>query len=228
MSDTKINWWNWIILAIFLLVAFRFFVFARMAILIGLAAAVVGIFGYVAWQALAQRRKAKDSRVKSLNAIQQRIDYCEDQLVQLKAEVAEIKADLRDLQLQKRKNSSTLNTTNKKDTERLLAAFEGELLVRLKKQSFFETCLQKLNRLYANQELSADLAEKQERLRKLQENHYEDLAEMEALRSDMELDVFYLDTIESLSEKMLLTNSSSEAEALQLELEKMTRSLDDL
>lgn len=227
MKNLKIGWLEGAVIVLLLFLAFRFFFFARMAILFGLVALVVGIFGYVLYQRMYKTIEVSPSQQKSLNAIWSRIMYCEEQLERLKEEIKDIRKDL--IQLKKStERQEDLTATNREETKRLIVAFENELRIREKKKQFFDTCLRKLKKLLRNQELAIDLAEKEGRLRQLQEGHYEDLAEMEALRSDLELDVFYLDTIESLSERMLLTTSTDEAEALQIELEKMTRELDEL
>ncbi|MDX1666171.1 MAG: hypothetical protein R3350_03030, partial [Saprospiraceae bacterium] len=60
------------------------------------------------------------------------------------------------------------------------------------------------------------------------EDNYEELAELEELKADVESDVFYLDTIERLSLRMLESNSLDDARGLKLELEEMTKELDEL
>ena len=59
------------------------------------------------------------------------------------------------------------------------------------------------------------------------EYDYEDLADMETLRSDVEMDVFLLDGIEELTLKTYESNSLETILGLKKELEEMTRDLDN-
>ena len=73
-----------------------------------------------------------------------------------------------------------------------------------------------------------EIANKQENLKRLQEGHYDDLADIENMRSDMEYEKFYLDSIENLSNKLLQSDTLDLANSLKEELEEITRELRDL
>ncbi|MCB0583635.1 MAG: hypothetical protein KDD10_30425, partial [Phaeodactylibacter sp.] len=97
--------------------------------------------------------------------------------------------------------------------------------LRQSKISFFETALHKLEVLQHNRLLTQSISDKELELKRLKEGHYEDLANMEELRSDVEMETLYLDTIDELSLKLNSSTSLENAESLRKELEEMTREL---
>ena len=65
-------------------------------------------------------------------------------------------------------------------------------------------------------------------MKQLQEDHFEDLADMEKLRSDVDYTKTYIDTISNLSIRMAQSTSLSTAKELQAELKLITQELRDL
>ncbi|MBK7407819.1 MAG: hypothetical protein IPJ40_06895 [Saprospirales bacterium] len=78
-----------------------------------------------------------------------------------------------------------------------------------------------------NYELSKVFAQKKAELKLLREKNLDDIADLEELRSDIEYDRTYLETIDHLSLRMLGSQSLETVHALKQELEQMTRSLND-
>jgi len=109
-----------------------------------------------------------------------------------------------------------------------LRGFQSELKLRHAKASFYRRCIQKLQHMLHNQEVAESLASKKEELRRLQEERYEDIADLEELKSTIEMDTLHLKTIDELSSRMLESNTLDHALSLKNELEQMTRDLDDL
>jgi hypothetical protein len=97
--------------------------------------------------------------------------------------------------------------------------------LRKAKIDFFRSAKKKLYHLQRNKQLDQTIASKEEELKRLKEHHYDDLADMEALRSDMELETLYLDTIESLSLQLHESTTPERINELQRELEEMTKDL---
>lgn len=180
---------------------------------------------------LLERRKrrmaSRNFEKTTLGRIQQRIQYCEDQIQLNEKEKAQIQRNIKELENQLN-TGIALAQHNKKDSERLIKGFQKELELRQAKLTFFEQSKSKLEVLYHNHQLAQTLKLKEGELKRLQENHFEDLANMEALKSDVEMDVFYLKTIEELSQKLLDTESVSDVNVLNKELELMTKELDKL
>ncbi|MEZ5059891.1 MAG: hypothetical protein R2879_22890, partial [Saprospiraceae bacterium] len=58
-------------------------------------------------------------------------------------------------------------------------------------------------------------------LKQLKESHYEDLAEMESLRSDLSFQQGFFESLDQLSLRVLNTESIGDTEVLHKELEKM-------
>ncbi len=155
------------------------------------------------------------------------VEECEEQIKQNKSEVDKINKDIAELK-------ATLNTQfeiapeKKIESEKLIADFENEVKLREAKIEFFKTCKEKLNTLLYNHKLSKTLADKKEELEKLKEQHFEDIAPMEALASDIEHDKMYLESIEDLKFRIESSKSADSALELRSELIQMTRELKKL
>lgn len=186
----------------------------------------VGVGLYFGIMALVKRYRNKQFQKTTEGQILQRIQYCQEQIEKNKAEMTDIQASIADLET-KLTSDPELVPQNRDETKRLLNAFKAELKLRATKQSFFETSALKLEQILKNYGYSKELDAQKEKLRKLQENHYEELAQMEELKSSVEMDVLYLDTIERLSERIMESTTHTDAEQVRQELETMTRNLKD-
>jgi hypothetical protein len=118
-----------------------------------------------------------------------------------------------------------LSESNRKELNRLLQEYKQERALRITKQRFLDASQEKLQNIIKNKQLADELARKKAELDAMREEQFEELAELENIQYDIETDVFYLDAIDELSEKMLLKSPSTSADTLKLELEKMTEKL---
>jgi len=175
------------------------------------------------WQRLRETRR----RDTTESRIQDHLDNCRVLLEKNREEMGEINQSIRDLQ-SRMNQSADLPLRQRREAEEVLVGYRRELKLRKAKSSFYERCIIKLESLLNNQQLGFELEQKKKRLKELQEGHYEELADMEAMKSELEMEKHYLDTIESLSLKMLTSTTVDDAESLRLELEAMTRELDEL
>ncbi|MFK8103517.1 MAG: hypothetical protein AB8G15_13370 [Saprospiraceae bacterium] len=176
-------------------------------------------------------RKAKTRAKHQPNSPQAKIEahlkWSTTQTEKNLSEIDEIKMSIQEL----KKNINPTYQINEralKEHQRILAGFEDQLQLRKTKLEFYEACQQKLETLQYNYQLTKDLANKQKRLSELQENHYEDIASMERLKSDFEYDQDFLQNIEMLSLKVLASNSIDSAKELQVELMEMTKEIKKL
>ncbi len=175
-----------------------------------------------------QKKKARKLFDKTTEGqIRHRLEYCHQQLDHNREAINRIEGNLHDLE-ETLANDDDLAPKNRRESEKIVSGFRSELKLRYTRTEFYETCIRKLNRLLKNHEWSRQLVEKQKELKALRENNYEELAQMEELRSGVEMDVLYLDTIEQLSQRMEATTSHDAADDLRRELEKMTQELDEL
>lgn len=218
----------WIILAasIILLLFGRMLMFFRFAIFILLALLAISFGGYALWSYVKQRRAAQAFRKTEAGIASERIAYCEEQIGKNQRELREINENIKDLEQQIKKLDTSAR--NLRESRRLIEAFRSEASLRRQKISFYELCIGKLRRLVHNHQLTERIAEKREQLELLQENHYEELASLEELKTELEMSADYLDTIETLSLRMLESTDYDDATRLKLELEEMTRDLDAL
>ncbi len=169
-------------------------------------------------------KKEADRYAKTTEGrVAQRLDNCKKELAVHLKEVADIQQDI--MELRQSLKSTNLNPETRKESERLLKDFKTELNLRQTKVEFYETCQQKLSTLLDNQRMTNKLADKRKKLNQLRERNYEDLAQMEGMKSEMEDDQFYLDSIDRLSLRILESDSVNSAETLQMELREITKEL---
>jgi len=172
-------------------------------------------------------KKPADQIEKDINiatGIREQLELCKTELEKNQRENKGIRANIEDLEYTL-DHTDELDTRNRKESKRILAGFYRELELRKAKIEFYETCKTKLDTLLYNFRYAKTLEEKQTKLNALQEDHLEDLAKMEALRSDMAYNVRFLETIEMLSLRMLKSNSLDTAQQLQSELKDITKEL---
>ena len=227
MSDQN-NTDNWIIRAalIFLLFVFLLRFMGRLFpfILGMLLVLAIGGGAFFLWGYVQKRRQARARRTTVEGMSEERIDFCREQIRKNQEEAGQIRNSIKELKAQMATGEGLANKT-REDAIRLIKEFESELKLRQSKVSFFETALQKLQALQRNRLLTQSISDKELELKRLKEGHYEDLANMEELRSDVEMETLYLDTIDELSLRLNSSNSLENAESLRLELEEMTREL---
>lgn len=171
-----------------------------------------------------QQKKSKQNDTPS-GKIESNLAYCREQIAKIQQERKEIKDNINDLK-QKLKDVDELPVAQRQESEQLLKAFENELTLRQTKIAFYDACIKKLEKLIGQMRIADLLAEKKEKLKQLKEDNYDQLADMEAFRSDVEFNLSELETISELSQRMNQSDSLRDAEQLRLELEKMTRTLE--
>ncbi len=193
--------------------------FAVLLLLIISLGTLIGVIFYFLKVALS-RGKANSIEGK----IEKLQKECTSQIEKHRQEIRDIRNNIRDLEQQLYKGQN-VNPRSQKESERILKGFRQEQQLRETKISFYETCRAKLENIVYNQQLAQQLAEKQEKLNQLQEEHHEDLARMEQLRSEVAYEKDFLESIGQLSLRMADSNSLDKAEELQLELHAITMDL---
>jgi len=220
-NGSSILWY--VLLAVVGIVLLRFFGrFFAFAILIG----CVGLLAYLGYRFFKGRKDQRAYKGSVEGGINEKLKYCQQQISALEKERKEIRHNIQELQSRLDPNYD-ISPRAQEETERLIAAFEKESQLRATKIHFYRSCIKKLKSLLHNYQLSRELESKQDELKRLQENHYEDIANLEELKSQLEYDKAYLDTIDTLSLRMLESSSLEEAQHMQLELETMTKELDE-
>ncbi|MEM1319485.1 MAG: hypothetical protein AAGG75_04470 [Bacteroidota bacterium] len=159
--------------------------------------------------------------------IEGKLTDCQEQINRNESEIEDIQKSISEIEM-RREHSREINPKTLEESERLIQAFEQEMQLREAKITFYRSCYHKLLMLRDNHNMVKELAEKQEQLKKLQEGHYEELANMEALKTNLAYDTHYLTTIDQLSTRMLESRSLDTAQELQLELNVMTKELKKL
>jgi len=204
----------------FLILMLRFrFALVILLILAAFAAGIVILINY-----LIKNSQERQFQHSDEGRIAAKIEECKDQIDNNKSQIKEIQKEIAELKV-RLNGPHELSTKTRGESERILRGFEQELELRKTKVRFYETCLQKLETLLYNSQTVKALQEKQERLKQLREKHYEDLADMEALKSDIAFDLSYLDSIETLSLRMLESDNLDVATGLHAELEEITKEI---
>ena len=217
----------WIALVVFAaLIATRFMMaFGRMFLVL----VAVGVFGagvYYLVRHLRARWSKRQYAKTTEGIIESRVDRCLLEIKDNKEAIAEIQRNISELE-EKLAKATQATEDSKNYTRKLIQDFQAELELRHAKINFLETCIRKLQIVLHNFELSKAFAQKKNELKLLREKNFEDIADLEELRSDIEYDRTYLETIDNLSVRMQGSQSLETVHALKLELEEMTRSLDD-
>ncbi len=188
--------------------------------------ATAGLAGWLIYQVVhyflgsEQRRTGKQTLE---GEIEKRLTYCISQREENEAEMQTIQDHILEIiELDAEQGLGEKNTTNRSS---LLKGFQRELDLRQAKADFFDSAIEKLERLSHNRKVAKKLEEKKKELEALQENHYEELADLEELKTQTEMDVLHLRTIEELSSQMRSSESRDEAVRLKRELETLTSDL---
>jgi hypothetical protein len=187
--------------------------------------AVAGLAGWAVWYFVIKKRRDKRYAESTEGQIEQRIAFCKGEITKQEADIEVIEENITDLEDQLN-GGSEIAPQNRKESDSLIRAFRSQLELRRSKITFYEAVMRKLEILLHNQRLASDLEVKKKKLEQLRENNFEELAKLESLRSDVEMETLYLDTIDQLSQRIQDTNTVDDAEILQKELEKMTKELE--
>lgn len=204
---------------IFRQVAFIFFMGLMLAIFLG------SIFFIIKHFRDAKKEEAFKNSMEG--SIRRNLALCEEQITKNELDLQEIKDNIYELE-EKLEVKSLINDNTIRESELLIKGFERELDLRKAKLEFYKICKDKIHNIHLNQTLAQEVANKRERLKQLQEDHYEDLADMEKLRSDVDYTQTYIDTINNLSIRMAQSTSLSSAKELHEELKLITQELKDL
>ncbi|MBL7792981.1 MAG: hypothetical protein JNK77_11690, partial [Saprospiraceae bacterium] len=171
------------------------------------------IWGIWAWREWSKRQAFENSKE---GAIHRKINFCREEINRNNKEIADIMENIAELTTRLNENME-LTAAYRQETTQLINDFTKEQQLRTARIDFYEACIRKLEALLHHQQMAQTLARKKEKLKQLKEQNYETLADMEALRSDVEFDAFYLDTIDELSNRMSRSTTVDDAEGLRLE-----------
>ncbi|MFN7116745.1 MAG: hypothetical protein ACK4TA_08080 [Saprospiraceae bacterium] len=228
MEERKSNYQSllyFLLYAGFLLIALRYAVAFRFLFLPLMGIALLGVGIYATWTYFQRKQREKRFRNSVEGMIQTRMDECNAQIKINSRDITEIEENIAELR-QRLNLGSELPPRLRAETEELIQNFQAQLQLRASKVAFFQTCKSKLQQLLHQHELVKALESKKEKLRQMQENNLQDIAVMEELKTNVEYDILYLDSIENLSRRLQASTNYNDAERLREELDKMTKSLD--
>ena len=183
--------------------------------------------GYFVLQNIRNRKQKKNFAQSTEGQILEKLDACRFELDKHQSAAQTITQNINEIKEQLNP-SHNIDPQIEEDSKQLLAKYESELQLRNTKINFFQTCIQKLESLLQNHRLAKSLLQKEEKLRQLQEDHYEDIAKMEEIKSNVEMDTFYLETIQDLSQQIQFSTDLDNTESINRKLIKMTKDIERL
>ncbi len=204
---------------ILLLLFFRFLLAFRYFFGVFLLLAMLGVAIFIAFQYWQQKNRKKKLAKTPEGQIQLNIEYCEEEIKKHSHDMHDIQRSIQEIEA-KLAAVEGLTPQMQAESQSLIKAFQEEWQLRKVKVTFFENCMQKLKQLQDAHELSKELMLKKDKLLQLKDKHYEDIAQIEALQSEIEWNSAYFETILDLSHQMSNSPSTSDAHRLQLELEE--------
>lgn len=206
---------------LFIAILFRplFYILVILGCFLFIAGTLYFVFNFL-WK-LSKKTKHDFSIEASL---ERQLVQCNVQIDKNLHEIKEIQKAIDDLETSL-DNKLELLEKNRQKSKSILAGFYKELELRKAKIDFYEICKTKLEALYYNHNFSMELALKQKKLSELQEDRHDDIANMETFKTDLEYNKHYMETIETLSLRMLQSTSLDSAQQLHLELKEITKEL---
>jgi len=213
-----------VVLGIFAIALLTFPFHLKLVALLALIVVVSAYFFYMQYLQDKAKTAYKNSLVGQMN--EKRLD-CQLKIQDLRKELKLIEGNILDLQTKLASNPQA-SPEAVAESNKLVDGFKEEKKLRLSKISFYELALTKFNQIIKNHELAEDLKLKREKLESLMENNIEEVADMEGVKTFLDYEKTYIETIDELSLQMLESRSVARADALQLELVEMTKELREL
>jgi len=183
--------------------------------------ALLGLFAYWMYQAWSQS-ETPDSEPTIIAGLQNKIRTCLQHKDEQERELAEINDTISDLQ-RELKQEERLSPSAWAETQNLLDAFQSEKALRNQKIAFFTQLKERFEKLLDNERINLKLKDKREQLTKMREEHYEDLAKMEALKQSYVFNEDYLHSLNDLHDQLTRTTSVDQLQQLKAEFEKILR-----
>ena len=182
MSRDNQNWYLLATLAVvFLFTAIIFRPLFYILIIIGGILIIFG-FSFFLINFLWNLRKKNIQDLSIESSLENQLVQCKEQIRKNQKEIKDIQKAIDDLE-SSFDNKLELLEKNRQKSKRILAGFYKELELRKAKMDFYETCQIKLDTLSYNHNFSKELASKQKKLSELQEDHYDDIANMETFKN---------------------------------------------
>ncbi len=224
MDRDNQNWYIIAALAVaFLLIALLFRRLLYILLILGGFMIVIGL-AFFLLKFLWNFGKKEDIDYSVEASLDRQFAQSKEQINKNKNDLKEIQKAIDDLE-SSLDNKLELLEKNREKSKRILAGFYKELELRKAKIEFYQICQTKLETLNYNHNISLELASKQKKLSELQEDHFDDIANMETFKTDLEYNKHFMETIETLSLRMLQSNSLDSAQQLQLELKEITKEI---
>lgn len=204
------------------LVVLIFLMRFRFLLVIALGLGLLIVMGYWLYQTLVNRQRERKFARSPEGQIELRRKKCETALERLSEERDALTERIDKLEGQL---LPEMSEGLRQETEGLIQDFKREHQLRVTKIEFYTKLLNKMETLLRQHRWQRELSENKKALEELREKHYDEIADMENLRWDVEKESSTLETIHDLSRRMEASHELDDALHLQRELERMTREL---
>jgi len=195
--------------------------------MIALGVLIVSLTVFYFYNTIIKERAEKMYANSFIGQMDEKRFDCQQKIKELKKDIKLIDNNVRDIKAKLKANPKA-NTAAREESQKIIKAFQEEKGLRQSKIDFYDLCLSKFNQIIKNHQLAEDLKVKREKLAALKENNIDEVADMEGMKTFIDYEKEYIETIDELSLRMLKSRSIEKAEALQLELVEMTRELREL
>ena len=209
---------------LFAIVLIRFPFPANMIALLLMIGLVLGYYYYTVFM---EKKRQKEYDATLLGKLDLQKENCKSKISTLQTEIKSIDSNIQELK-SKLDSNPEASPQARRETEKVIAGFEEEKKLRHSKIDFYKLCESKLNQIFKNHQLTEDLKSKREKLEALKETNIDEVAEMEGMKTYIDYEQEYIETIDTLSLKMLDSRSIENTEVLKLELVEMTKELREL
>lgn len=217
-------------LLLFFLGCFFTFLLARFPFpgnLLGISFLFIVLGGYYFAYSYYKNKSEKEFASSFNGQIYLKRKDCLAKITALRKELKSIDTNIADLNSKLRSNPKASQVA-KEETAKLITGFQEEKKLRQSKINFYELCQTKFNQIIKNHQLTEELKLKREKLEALKEKNIDEVSDMEGMKTFIDYEKTYIETIDELSLQMLQSRSLERAEALQLELVEMTKELREL
>ncbi|MEM9836557.1 MAG: hypothetical protein AAF828_08650 [Bacteroidota bacterium] len=152
--------------------------------------------------------------------IKQRIQQCQRKRDAFRTEAETIRQSYTELQRELEQAKSATPTAQKKG-QQLLKELAEEQALRLSKAQFFDSSIAQLEGMLSQHRLHETLLAKEAQLDRLREKNFEDVADMENVRYQLEQDRIRLETVTDLTHRAATSPSLNQTELLRAELTEL-------
>lgn len=225
MPQNSQSWIIWgLLIALGVIVLFRFMLVFRFLLILFAGLGLVAWAIYAFRRSWLQQRQRKQFMESPEGMTQAKIAACQQQIAHLKTEIQDLQKEREELS-DKIASASSASAAAKEESKKLIQTFTGEIELRAAKIDFLEKCVVQLRQMLHNYQLSETILQKKALLEKQKEADLESIGDLEELRTQIEYQRQYFQTLDELSNRLDKSHSTSHLKILQKELHDLSENI---